>query len=237
MQEMTVDSTEHDREYVCSFALIHLKPVLIDNIFFDFDRATLRPESTESLDELVMLLENNPGVTIEIGAHCDYKGNDNYHRRLSQQRSESVVQYLIAHGIDKERLTAHGYGETQPKVISRKIAEEHDFLNEGDTLTEEFILKLSMNSRKSATSLTAGPNSGSLGLPTACSDTDQTPWKRLEHSREPDGLHFKTFRTPRKFRYPEHGNASNSSPNTSKVLNARGSATPGIHVVGAVSNS
>jgi peptidoglycan-associated lipoprotein len=144
MQEMTADSTEQDREYVLQFPLSSIsKPVLIDNIFFDFDRATLRPESTESLDELVTLLENNPGVTIEIGAHCDYKGNDNYNRRLSQQRSESVVQYLIAHGIDKERLTAHGYGETQPKVISRKIAEEHDFLNEGDTLTEEFILKLS----------------------------------------------------------------------------------------------
>jgi len=144
MQEMTADSTEQDREYVLQFPLSSIsKPVLIDNIFFDFDRATLRPESTESLDELVMLLENNPGVTIEIGAHCDYKGDDNYNRRLSQQRSESVVKYLIAHGIDKERLTAHGYGETQPKVISRKIAEEHDFLNEGDTLTEAFILKLS----------------------------------------------------------------------------------------------
>ena len=90
-----------------------------------------------------MLLENNPGVTIEIGAHCDYKGDDNYNRRLSQQRSESVVQYLIGNGIDQERLTARGYGETQPKVVSRKIAEEHDFLNEGDTLTEAFILKLS----------------------------------------------------------------------------------------------
>jgi outer membrane protein OmpA-like peptidoglycan-associated protein len=144
MQEMTADSTEQDREYVLQFPLSSIsKPVLIDNIFFDFDRATLRPESTESLDELVMLLENNPGVTIEIGAHCDYKGDDNYNRRLSQQRSESVVKYLIAHGIDKERLTAHGYGETQPKIISRKIAEEHDFLNENDILTEAFILKLS----------------------------------------------------------------------------------------------
>ena len=143
MQEMTADSTDQDREYVLQFPLSSIsKPVLIDNIFFDFDKATLRPESAQSLDELVILLENNPGVTIEIGAHCDYKGDDDYNKRLSQQRAESVVQYLINHGIAKERLTARGYGETQPKTISRKAAEQYDFLNENDILTEDFILEL-----------------------------------------------------------------------------------------------
>ena len=143
MQEMTADSTDQDREYVLQFPLSSIsKPVLIDNIFFDFDKATLRPESAQSLDELVILLENNPGVTIEIGAHCDYKGDDDYNQRLSQQRAESVVQYLIHHGIAKDRLTARGYGETQPKTISRKNAESYNFLNENDVLTEEYILNL-----------------------------------------------------------------------------------------------
>ncbi|MBO7416286.1 MAG: OmpA family protein [Bacteroidaceae bacterium] len=143
MQEMTADSTDQDREYVLQFPLSSIsKPVLIDNIFYDFDKATLRPESAQSLDELVILLNNNPGVTIEIGAHCDYKGDDDYNKRLSQQRAESVVQYLINHGIDKERLTARGYGETQPKTISRKAAGQYDFLNENDILSEDFILKL-----------------------------------------------------------------------------------------------
>ncbi len=139
-QEITADSTDQDREYVLQFPLSSIsKPVLIDNIFFDFDRATLRPESAESLDELVQLLKDNSGVTIEIGAHCDYKGDDQYNRRLSQQRAESVVSYLINHGIDQKRLTARGYGESTPKTITRKVAEKYDYLEEGTVLTEEFI--------------------------------------------------------------------------------------------------
>lgn len=142
-QELTADSTEQDREYVLQFPLSSItKPVLIDNIFFDFDKATLRPESTASLDELVVLLNDNPNVTIELGAHCDYKGDDQYNERLSQQRADNVVSYLIEHGIEKERLTAKGYGEGKPKVVSRKQAEEIDFLNEGQELTEQFITSL-----------------------------------------------------------------------------------------------
>ncbi|MGX8689310.1 MAG: OmpA family protein [Bacteroidaceae bacterium] len=142
-QEMTADSTNQDREYVLQFPLSSIsKPVLIDNIFFDFDRATLRPESAESLDELVQLLKDNSGVTIEIGAHCDYKGDDTYNQRLSQQRAESVVNYLITHGIDRKRLTARGYGESVPKTINRKVAEKYDFLEEGTELTESFITGL-----------------------------------------------------------------------------------------------
>ena len=133
-------SSVQAREYVLQFPLSSIsKPVLIDNIFFDFDRATLRPESAESLDELVQLLKDNSGVTIEIGAHCDYKGDDQYNRRLSQQRAESVVSYLINHGIDQKRLTARGYGESTPKTITRKVAEKYDYLEEGTVLTEEFI--------------------------------------------------------------------------------------------------
>ena len=142
-QEMTADSTNQDREYVLQFPLSSIsEPVLIDNIFFDFDRATLRPESAESLDELVQLLKDNSGVTIEIGAHCDYKGDDTYNQRLSQQRAESVVNYLITHGIDRKRLTARGYGESVPKTINRKVAEKYDFLEEGTELTESFITGL-----------------------------------------------------------------------------------------------
>ena len=142
-QEMTADSTNQDREYVLQFPLSSIsKPVMIDNIFFDFGRATLRPESAQSLDELVQLLNDNAGVTIEIGAHCDYIGDDEYNRRLSQQRAESVVEYLIKNGIDRQRLTARGYGEAQPKTINKKAAEQYDFLPEGTELTEEFIMTL-----------------------------------------------------------------------------------------------
>ena len=81
-------------------------------------------------------------MTIEIGAHCDYKGDDDYNKRLSQQRAESVVAYLIEHGIDNKRLTARGYGETTPKTVNRKAAEQYAFLKENDVLTEAFIKKL-----------------------------------------------------------------------------------------------
>jgi outer membrane protein OmpA-like peptidoglycan-associated protein len=114
--------------------------VLIDNIFFDFDKATLRPESAESLNELATLLTDNPHVTIEIGAHCDYKGDDDYNLRLSAARAQSVVDYLITAGIAADRLTAKGYGEEKPVVVSKKQAEQYPFLVENQLLYELGIL-------------------------------------------------------------------------------------------------
>ncbi|MBQ5818045.1 MAG: OmpA family protein [Bacteroidaceae bacterium] len=140
MQELkTTDQTgkvEYQRDF--ELAPIH-RPVLIDNIFYEFDKATLTPESTASLDELVTLLENNPNVTIELGSHCDFRGSDKYNEKLSQKRAESVVNYLIEQGIDAERLTAKGYGESSPKTILKKVTEKYPFLKENDVLTEQFI--------------------------------------------------------------------------------------------------
>ncbi|MBO5865827.1 MAG: OmpA family protein, partial [Bacteroidaceae bacterium] len=143
MQELETEMIEGEHKYHIDFALPSItRPVLIDNIFYEFDKATLTAESTASLDELAALLELNPNVTIELSSHCDFRGSDSYNARLSQARAEAVVTYLISKGIDKERLTAVGYGETQPKVITQKIAEKYPFLNEGDVLTEEFITGL-----------------------------------------------------------------------------------------------
>ena len=114
-------------------------PVLIDNIFYDFDKATLRPESAEALDKLVVLLNENPNVTIELSAHTDNRGSDQYNQRLAQRRAETVVSYLIEHGIASDRLTPVGYGEQKPKVVRRKLTEKYTWLKEGDVLTEEFI--------------------------------------------------------------------------------------------------
>ena len=116
--------------------------MLIENIFYDFDKATLRPESSLALDSLVELLNQNPHITIELSAHTDYKGSDQYNERLSQQRAESVVRYLIQHGIAADRLTPKGYGEGMPKTIKKRVAERYPFLKEGDKLTEEFITAL-----------------------------------------------------------------------------------------------
>ena len=142
-QELTCDSTVEDREYELLFPLSSItRPVLIDNIFYEFDKATLTEASTAALDQLVTLLNDNPNVTIELSAHCDYKGRDEYNERLSQRRAESVVNYLIEHGIDTERLTPKGYGESQPKQVRKKLTEKYPFLHEGDVLTEQFILAL-----------------------------------------------------------------------------------------------
>ena len=88
------------------------------------------------------LLNDNPHVTIELSAHTDYKGSDQYNERLSQRRAESVVNYLIEHGIAADRLTPKGYGEGKPKTIKRKVAEKSPFLKEGDVLTEAFVTAL-----------------------------------------------------------------------------------------------
>jgi outer membrane protein OmpA-like peptidoglycan-associated protein len=142
-EELRVDTATVSNEYVLQFPLANISaPVLIENIFYDFDKATLRPESATALDELVDLLNDNPHVTIELSAHTDYKGSDQYNERLSQRRAESVVNYLIAHGIAADRLTPKGYGEGKPKKIKRKVAERYPFLKEGDVLTEEFIMAL-----------------------------------------------------------------------------------------------
>ena len=142
-EQLRVEPVTKSEEYVLQFPLANISaPVLIENIFYDFDKATLRPESQTALDELVNLLNENPNITIELSAHTDYKGSDQYNERLSQRRAESVVNYLIAHGIASDRLTPKGYGEGKPKKIKRKVAEKYPFLKEGDVLKEEFIVQL-----------------------------------------------------------------------------------------------
>lgn len=142
-EELSVDTSSVSQEYVLQFPLASIEnPVLIRNIFYEFDSAALLESSCLALDSLVDLLNENPNVTIELSSHCDFRGKDEYNEKLSQRRAESVVNYLIAHGIDTLRLTPKGYGEKRPKIVTRKIAATYDFLNEGDTLTEAFILAL-----------------------------------------------------------------------------------------------
>ena len=141
--ELKTGPEEKNETYIVDFFLSPIsKPVVIENIFYDFDKATLRPESKKALDEMIKMLNDNPNVTIELGAHTDRKGSEQYNERLAQRRAQSVVDYLIAGGIAQDRLEAKGYGESVPKTINKKMAKNYDFLNEGDVLTEEFIKKL-----------------------------------------------------------------------------------------------
>lgn len=141
--EMSIKPTTESQEHTVQFPLASIRvPVLIDNIFYDFDKYTLRPESGKALDELVKLLNENPNVTIELSAHCDYKGSVAYNKTLSQRIAETVVKYLRDHGIAAERLTPRGYGKEKPKTIRKKLTEKYPWLKEDDVLTEEFIKKL-----------------------------------------------------------------------------------------------
>ncbi len=141
--ELTADSTEVEKQHVLQFPLPSINsPVLVRNVFYDFDKATLTDNSRAALDRLTKMLKENPNVTIELSSHCDYRGDDAYNLRLSQRRAESVVNYLIEHGIAADRLTARGYGEERPKVVNKKLLESYPFIHEGDTLTVAYILKL-----------------------------------------------------------------------------------------------
>ena len=142
-EELSIRPSDESYEHVLQFPLASISaPVLIDNIFYDFDKATLRPKSEKSLDELVKLLNENPNVTIELSAHCDYKGSAEYNKRLSQRRAESVVEYLTNKGIARDRLSPVGYGKEKPKTIRKKLTEKYNWLKENDVLGEEFIKKL-----------------------------------------------------------------------------------------------
>lgn len=142
-EELKVVPMNDSHEYVLQFPLASITaPVLIDNIFYDFNKATLRPESQTALDELVKLLNENPNVTIELSSHCDYKGSSAYNKLLAQRRAESVVNYLVDKGIARDRLSPVGYGKEKPKTIRKKLTEKLTWLKEGDVLTEEFIKNL-----------------------------------------------------------------------------------------------
>ena len=150
-QQFTSDIEEEDAEYNVDFILAAMdKPQVIENIFYDYNKATLRPESKTALDSMVQVLNDNPYITIEMGAHTDRVGGDEYNLKLSDRRAKSVVDYLIAAGIDSARLQSHGYGRSMPKVVTKRIARLYPQFNEGDTLSEPFVMALSKEDRAAA---------------------------------------------------------------------------------------
>ena len=122
----------------------------MENIFYKFGSAELTPESSAGLDALVTLLNDNPNVTIEIGAHTDYVGTDEANIKLSEERAQAVVNYLTAKGIEKERLTAKGYGKSVPVVPDKELATKYRFLRYKVPLDEAFISKLNSEQQEIA---------------------------------------------------------------------------------------
>ncbi len=150
-QQFQSDEAEEDAEYNVDFVLAAMtKPQVIENIFYDFNKATLRPESKAALDEMVQVLKDNPNVTIEMASHTDRVGSDAYNDKLSERRAKSVVDYLIAAGIAPERLKPQGYGKRRPKVVTKRINSQYPQFAEGTELNEEYVMTLSPEDREAA---------------------------------------------------------------------------------------
>jgi len=105
--------------------------IKIENIYFDFDKATIKPDSKISLDKIVRVLEENPKMKIEVNAHTDIRGSAPYNLRLSKRRAVSAMKYLISKGIKADRLISEGFGESQPIIdcISKECTDEEHELN------------------------------------------------------------------------------------------------------------
>jgi peptidoglycan-associated lipoprotein len=140
---------EDSKTFPIAFTLASIgKPVGLDNIFFEFGKATLTPESSTALDKLVKILNDNPNITIEIGAHTDRVGSAEGNLQLSGKRAQSVVDYLVKKGIEAERLTAKGYGKSQPVVVDKIVQKKYSFLKIGDTLDEKTIEAMDSDEKK-----------------------------------------------------------------------------------------
>lgn len=150
-QEFASDSTMEDANYWVEFILPSIsKPSVVENIFYDYDKADLRPESKTALNELIAVLHDNPNVTIEMASHTDRWGSDAYNINLSERRAKSVVDYLVENGISRDRLQPHGYGKSRPKTVTKRIARLYPQFKEGDILTEEFIKTLPEEDQQAA---------------------------------------------------------------------------------------
>lgn len=135
---------QRSEQYVVDFRLASREEhEALRHVYYAFDSAELLPESAEPLGELIRIMQENPEIRIELSAHADRHGAQEYNLRLSERRAQSVVTYLIEQGIASERLLSCGYGQQKPVTVSQRQAEQYPFLKEGDQLTPEFVAALS----------------------------------------------------------------------------------------------
>ena len=105
--------------------IIKNKAIEVKDIFYDYNKYNIRPDAAIRLDTLVQTLVDNPKIDIELSSHTDQRGKDAYNMKLSQQRAEAAVTYIVSKGIAKSRITAKGYGETRPIVLKPTTEEEY----------------------------------------------------------------------------------------------------------------
>ncbi|MFN5844064.1 MAG: OmpA family protein, partial [Flavobacteriia bacterium] len=113
--KITTEGLKYSEDFFADFEVEPIvidKPIVLENIYYDFDKWAIRPDAAVELDKLVRILKDNPGIDIEMGSHTDSRGSDQYNLVLSDKRAHAAVQYLISQGIEPKRLTYRGYGET-----------------------------------------------------------------------------------------------------------------------------
>jgi peptidoglycan-associated lipoprotein len=148
-EKETTKGQDKSRDYMVTILMTTIdRPIELPNIFYDFGKWDLRPESMVALDKLVETLNDNPNITIELMSHTDSRDTEEYNLDLSQKRAQSVVTYLIEKGIDPARLTAKGYGESTPKVVDAAIHAQYPFLKEGATLNDDYVNSLANDEQK-----------------------------------------------------------------------------------------
>ena len=153
-QTFTTEGLKDSYTYQHNFVLSPIsKPVKMSNIFFTFGSWELTPDSEEGLNALIKLLNDNPNITIELAAHTDLVGNNEANQELSLRRAQSVVDYLIKHGIEQERLTPVGYGEEKPVVVDEVLHKQYPYLPKDQVLDEAFITTLSADKQEVCNSL------------------------------------------------------------------------------------
>ena len=142
-EKWTTLDLKDSKTYTMDFTLSPIsRPVTMDNVFYEFGRWELTKDSEAELDKLVKLLQDNPNITIELSAHTDMKGNEEFNQELSEKRAQSCCAYLKAKGIEAERLTPVGYGKNKPVVANKALHDRYSFIPQEQALDEAFILSL-----------------------------------------------------------------------------------------------
>lgn len=148
----TTVGLEFSKDIIKDFLLapIPQAPIVLPDILYDLARWELKPQFEDSLQGLIVTLQRNPTIVVELASHTDNRDTDERNDILSQRRAQSVVDYLIARGIEPERLVAKGYGERVPRRLERDMVVNGFTFRAGTVLTEEYINSLRSNDEKEA---------------------------------------------------------------------------------------
>ncbi len=119
-----ITNVEFEKNLILDRIVVN-KSIVLDNIYYDLDKADIREDAALELDKLVVILRDNPNISIELSSHTDDRASVEYNQDLSQRRAESAVYYILSKGITKNRIIAKGYGESQLIIANAKSEEEH----------------------------------------------------------------------------------------------------------------